>query len=248
MTDAPRADNGLSILVLEFEVLDDRPDWPVVTIRVDGNDPFTKVAKDWRGFDPSKMLGPHSPLVPDDNGRRVAVYQCSCGIAGCGVIAPFIVASPDRKRVSWVDFRDYVGVFVGPVSRDVEDYDGKPWDLPDIHFDRAQYLAEVERASKDRSWETPRRQTARLLHERLKPMDLALPPNLTLAWVSPAWAEEGAVVMFQHMTRDPDYDIQQQMLHLTSTHTDPAKAAEDMANQLLAVFPEDWTRIFGHTG
>jgi len=76
-------------------------------------------------------------------------------------------------------------------------------------------------------------------------LGLVVPPNLTLAWVSPAWAEEGVVVMFQHMARDPDFDIRQQMLHLTSTHTDPTQAAEDMANQLLEVFPEDWARMLG---
>jgi hypothetical protein len=166
MSDAPMADTGISVLALEFEVLDDRPDWPVLTVRVDGKDPFAKVAKDWQGFDPGKMLGPYSPLVPSDNGRRVAVYRCSCGEPGCGVIARFIVASSDGKRVSWVDFRDYVGGFVGPVTQDVEDCDGKLWKLPAIHFDRDQYIAEVERASNDRSWETPRRQTARLLQER----------------------------------------------------------------------------------
>jgi hypothetical protein len=246
MNDSPKAGNGLSVLALEFEVLDERPDWPVLTIRVDGKSPFATVAKNWRGFDPDKILGPNSPLVPDDSGHRVAVYRCVCGEAGCGVIAPFVVASPDRKRVSWVDFRDYVGVFVGPVTRDVEDFEGKPWNLPEIHFDRDQYLAEVERASNDRSWETPRRRTARLLHERLRPMGLLLPPNLTLAWVTPAWVEEGAALMFQSMTRDPEYNIQQQLLRLTSKHADPARAADDMAEQLLSVRPEKWASIFGH--
>src|SRR4051812_40249132 len=114
MRDAPKAESSLSVLSLEFEVLDNRPDWPVLSVRVDGDNPFAKIAKDWRGFDPSKMLGKDSPLIPDDRGRRVAVYRCSCGEPGCGVIAPLIVASPDRSRISWVDFRDYVGVFVGP--------------------------------------------------------------------------------------------------------------------------------------
>jgi hypothetical protein len=246
MKNAPRTDNALSILALAFEVLDDRPDWPVLTVRVNGVDPFAKIAKDWRGFDPGEILGPKSPLVPDDSGRRVAVYRCSCGIAGCGVIAPFVVASPDKKRISWVDFRDYVGVFDGPVTREIEAYEGKSWNLPDIHFDHDQYLAEVKRARRDRSWETPRRQTARLLQERLRPIGLVLPPNLNLAWVTPACAKEGTVLMFQHITRDTEYNIQQQMLRLVSSHGDPARAAEDMANQLLSVLPEQWTRRFGH--
>src|SRR5438874_1505480 len=99
-------------LTLVIEVRDDGPDWPVVGIRVNGKNPFAQVAKDWLGFDPAVMLGPDSPLVPGDAGRRVAVYRCFCGEAGCGVIAPYVVASPDRTRISWVDFRDYTGVFM----------------------------------------------------------------------------------------------------------------------------------------
>lgn len=245
MNRASKAGNRVSVLALGFEILDDRPDWPVVTIRVDGEDPFKGVAESWRGFDPGEILGPSSPLLPDDNGRRVAVYRCSCGEPGCGVIAPVITSSASRGRVSWIDFRDYGGVFDGPTTGDPEEFDGKPWNLPDIHFDRDQYLAEVERVGNDRTWETPRRQTCRLLHEHLKPMDLVLPPDHTLRWISPAWAEEGVSLMFEQVTHEP-YGIKQRMLHLTSARSDPAKAAKDMAEQLLSVDPEDWTRTFGH--
>jgi hypothetical protein len=161
-----------SILALQFEVVDDRLDWPVVRVRVDDRDPFAVVAPGWRGFDPAKMLGPRSPLLPAGQGRRVAVYCCSCGEPGCGVIAPVIVPSPDGRRVSWVDFRDYTGVFLGPDRRIGCDDEGRRWDLPDLHFDREQYMAEIERAAADGSWETGRRRTARLLYERLEPLNL----------------------------------------------------------------------------
>jgi hypothetical protein len=36
------------------------------------------------------------------------------------------------------------------------------------------------------------------------------------------------------------------MLHLTSTRTGPSDAAEDMADQLLSVSPDEWVRTFGH--
>lgn len=120
----------------------------MVGIRVDGENPFERIAKNWRSFDPAAILG---VLIPDDAGGRVALYQCSCGIAGCGVIAPYVVASPGRRRISWVDFRDYAGVFAGPVEPLVADYEGTPWDLPDIHFAYDQYVIEVQRASNDRS-------------------------------------------------------------------------------------------------
>ncbi|GAA5010612.1 hypothetical protein GCM10023317_47120 [Actinopolymorpha pittospori] len=246
MSDARRtARSGLSILSLKFQVFDDRPDWPVVQVLVDGEDPFAEAAPGWRGFDPEKILGTHSPLLPVDPGRRVAVYRCSCGEAGCGVIAPVIVPAPDRRRVSWVDFRDYVGIFDGPVEESVHEYEGKPWDLPDPHFDREQYIAEVRRACADDSWETPRRRTARLLYARLDPKRLVLPPDLRLAWASTAWSEEGITLMFQHVSPAPRLDVRQQMLRLTSAHDDPDDAARDMADQLLATSPHDWVRTFG---
>jgi hypothetical protein len=246
MNDVPGAENRLSVLTLQFEVVGE-PDWPVLSIRVNGVNPFEGVAKNWQGFDPAEVLGASSPLAPEDDGSRVALYRCSCGEAGCGVIAPFIVASPDRKRISWVDFRDYVGVFSGPVAPEAADYEGKSWNLPDIHFDRDKYLAEVRRATNDRSWETPPRQKARLLEEHLRPMDPVLPPDLALRWVSPAWHEEGVVLSFEHagddsMGRYP----RQQMLRLTSTQSDPAGAAADMAEQLLSASPDEWARAFGY--
>jgi hypothetical protein len=73
-----------------------------------------------------------------------------------------IVPSPDGRRVSWVDFRDYTGVFVDLDRRIGSNDEGRCWDLPDLHFGREQYIAEIERASADGSWETSRRRTARL--------------------------------------------------------------------------------------
>jgi hypothetical protein len=175
----------------------------------------------------------------------VAVYCCSCGEPGCGVIAPVIVPSPDGRRVSWVDFRDYVGVFVGPVAESAGGGEGRPWDLPDLHFGRAQYVAEIERASRDASWETDRRRTARLVYERLEPLGLVLPPDLGLAWTSPAWREDGVVLMFQRLIRAPRFEVRQQMLRLTSTLDDPDQAAEDMAQRLLSTSPDDWVDSFG---
>ena len=52
------------------------------------------------GFDPRQILGAPFPLLPVDLGRRVAVYRCSCGQPGCGVIAPVIVPSPDGACVA----------------------------------------------------------------------------------------------------------------------------------------------------
>jgi hypothetical protein len=61
--------------------------------------------------------------------------------------APVIMPSPDGRRVSWVDFRDYTGGFDGPTAPDGDRPDGRPWPIQDLHFDRGQYIAEVRRAS-----------------------------------------------------------------------------------------------------
>jgi hypothetical protein len=245
VTDPQRAGHRrLSTLSLQFEV-PNNPDWPVVRILADGRDPFAAVAPGWQGFDPAKILGPRSPLLPADLGRRVAVYRCSCGTAGCGVIAPAIVPSPDRHRVSWVDFRDYTGVFDDPIAELTADDAGRPWDLPDLHFDREQYIREVDRAAGDGSWETDRRKTARLLYERLEPLQLVLPPNLVLAWTSPPWRNEGVELSFHHTTGPPD-EFRQQILRLTSTLRDPDLAAEDIAQQLLSTPPDNWADSFGY--
>jgi hypothetical protein len=58
--------------------------------------------------------------------------------------------------------------------------------IPDLHFDREQYVAEVRRAVADRSWETPRRVTARLVADGLRTRGVILPPDLELRWVEPA--------------------------------------------------------------
>jgi hypothetical protein len=234
----------VSTLELRFLVLNDRLDWPVVQILVDGREAFTDQLPGWRGFDPADILGDRSPLLPQEPGRRVAVYRCSCGIEGCGVVAPVIVASPDGRRVSWLDFRDYVGVFAGPTARSVEHGDGRAWPIRDLHFDRGQYVAEIRRASADQSWETPRRATARLVADGLRTRRGVVPPGLVLGWVSPAWHEH-AIQLSLERAPSGGGPFQQQLLSLASVHTEPASAAYDIIEQLRAVPAEQWPARYG---
>jgi len=248
MSDVRVAGSGLSVLSLRLEVAHSGPDWPVVSIDVDGHDPFREVADGWLGFDPAEMLGDASPLLPTSFGQRVAVKRCSCGEAGCGVIAPVIVASPDGRRISWIDFRDYTGVFIGPLCDEAKDYEGTPWSLPDMHFDRAQYAAEVARARADRSWESPRRRVARLVHEQLSAVGATVPPNLELRRVGPTWGTDGFSVClaFAHIVREPEYSVDRQMLELSSSAENPDSAASEIVERLLGEFPDDWARLFGY--
>lgn len=238
----------LSVLTLRFDVVDARPDWPVVTVLVDGTDLVGRLCGSWRGFGPETVLGDDSPLLPVDLGRRVAVCCCSCGYAGCGAIAPLVIPSPDRRRVSWIEFREFgASAFDGPLRATDAD-DGAPCDLDDVHFDRAQYVAEVQRASRDLSWETPRRRTARLLRERLEPEALVLPPGLTLTLVVPAPSGTGVGMLFQQPVQVPQHEVRHLWLDLDSAHDDPVRACEDLARQLLCTDRRDWVRVFGRTG
>jgi hypothetical protein len=135
-------------------------------------------------------------------------------------------------------------VFAGPTAPESANHSGTPWNLSDMHFDGKQYVAEVARARADRSWETHRRRTARLVSERLAPMALVVPPGLSFSWASPAHGHEGVSLSFQRSTRDPDA-FSQQLLRISSNQADPDTAAEDIVEQLLAVSPTDWVSTFG---
>ena len=246
------ASKTLSVLSLHVELIEPDADYlvpppavPAVAIRVNGVDPFAAVAPSWRGFSPEAVLGTGSPLLPSDFGRRVAVYSCSCGIPGCGVIAPVIVPSPDGRRVSWIDFRNYTGVFDEPTSDLVEHHDGSPWDIPDLHFDRELYCTEIARASEDTSWETPQRRTTRLLRTMIEAMDLTPPPGLTLWWVAETTSAPGVELCFGPAQPWASTPPPPTMLRLVSPYTDPHEAARDMAAQLHAMPPGKWLQAFG---
>src|SRR5690242_5571012 len=148
---------------LEIQVVPgESVDYPRVALLVDGRDVLA-----WRGeqgFGPEALLHTGDPLIPTDPPRRVALYHCGCGIAGCGTIACRI--SEAGGVVRWSGFSDFVGLDF-PLDTSVADEHGRPLDLGDFAFDAAQYRAEVERAKADRSWETRRRRVARLLQSRL---------------------------------------------------------------------------------
>ncbi|RNI25128.1 hypothetical protein [Flexivirga caeni] len=244
MTHSAAETSETSTLSIHFEV-GDNPDWPEMALRVDGKNPFETVAEGWRGFDPADILGGERPLLPVHIGRRVAVYRCSCGVPGCGVIAPWIERSPDGRRISWMDFRNYTGVFDGPVRDDVDRFDGRAWGLPAIHFEAAQYEAEVCRAAADRSWETPRRLTARLVETRLRAAGFSVAPEFRLQWVSPAWRADGVELSFGKVGDTPRSGPAYVGLRIPCDNPDPDEAAREIVALLSATPPEDRIRAFG---
>lgn len=155
------------------------------------------------------------------------------------MVAPVIVESPDGQTMSWIDFRDYVGVFVGPSSTDVDDYEGRLWPFADFHFARDQYVAEVRRAASDRSWETTRRATARLVAAALRDRHVGLPTGMELRWVSPAWGEN-AVTICLSSGPPGDRSFTQHLLRLPSSEGEPAQTAMEIIDRLVALPTMDW--------
>jgi hypothetical protein len=170
------------IAALEMRVerygADGHPDYPVVTILIDGREMLARHGRrGYKGYSPTQILGAQSPLLPADSPRRVAVYGCCCGITRCGCVAPLI--SQHGDQVTWTDFRDFTDVYDGPATQATPE-GGVPLPFPDLAFDACQHRAEIERAGTDRSWQTADRQAAELLWQLL---DLERDRLARLGWV-----------------------------------------------------------------
>jgi hypothetical protein len=218
---------------------------PVATILIDGEDLFSRShSNGFVGFDPDEILGPDQPLLPVEPARRVAVYQCSCGEPGCGVVAPVI--SGTDTEIRWTDFRDFTGEFNGPLSDD-EPQEGRPLPIPEMIFDATQYAQEVGRATADRSWETPIRTTARFLKEMLKDQTDALAQlGLEIDWVFPAHRNTASVsVSFRDVGhRYVEKPRSRIVVTLSANPGAPRDRATEMLGILLSKAPEQWMTAF----
>jgi hypothetical protein len=65
-----------------------------------------------------------------------------------------------------------------------------------------------------------------------------------VGWVSPAWDDEAIRLCLErgHCGGEP---IQQQVLSLTSVHTEAESAAHDIIEQLRGIAPEQWPTRYG---
>lgn len=218
---------------------------PIAKVLIDGKDVFAGLGPNgFVGFDPDDLLSPDQPLLPVDSARRVAVYRCSCGEPGCGVVAPVI--SGTDAEVRWRDFQDFTGWFDRPLPED-EPQGGRPLDIPELTFEAAQYFNELLRATSDRSWETPTRQSARVLQELLAENAATwIRMGLKLDWVFPAHrVEDGVSLAFIDV--DHRY-VQRPFGHLVMTLTassgSPETRASEMLQHLLSKSPEEWMAAF----
>ena len=244
-----------SRLDLRVTFPDDLADNPSVTILIDDID----FSDRYVGFPADEILGSpvpvplesgewvdppepaSSPLAAQERGTRIAVYQCSCGVAGCGSIAPVIAR--DGDVVTWTDFRDFTGVFDRPDDAS-EGAEGDPLETPQLRFDAKQYDAELARAVADRSWESPSRATARILRAMLAEHEgLLANSNRRLGWVVSGWWHGGAG-RFVIELRDPTDGRRQYIVAITAKFGTPTSRARSMVDRLLAVPVEDWHSRF----
>lgn len=209
----------------------ERPNHPVVTILIDGEDVLGDMSGGFIGFDPADILD-SGALIPTDPPRRVAVYRCSCGEAGCGCVAAVI--EEDGDRVRWLDLRDFTGVYNVPLG-DSAPTGGSPHPVTNLQFDRAQYRGEVERAAGDRSWETDERRTARLLLGSLVNNDERfVEQGYWRGWVAPHWNEPGR---YHVEFIGPRGQVVVVLEPVTGT---PEDQADQMARFMLDTPPDKW--------
>jgi len=108
------------------------------------------------GLDPDDFFG-NAVAVATDEARAARMGRCDCGCVGCGDIE--IRIARQGGLVVW-------------------DQDGNQ-----LHFDGAQYDAELARAEADRSWEPRVRTAERLVRERLNRRALTR-AGLVFEWAS----------------------------------------------------------------
>ncbi len=218
---------------IRFDVDPERADWPVATILIDDRDVLGLEGS--IGFDPARLLTPTNPLLPTDPPRRIAVYRCSCGEAGCGCTAPVVVDAGDE--IHWQDFRDFTGVYVHPDTVDSPD-GGTKLALPDLRFDAQQYRAEIARATADRSWESHGRIVGRLLRARLAGESSHLESlGYRLGWVGPYGS---GVCSLELQSMEDGRPVGQTVVTFSQPDGDADEVASALAEQFLSTPEPEW--------
>jgi hypothetical protein len=220
-------------------------DWPVITVLVDGADVIGEAmigdARHFQGFDPDDILGEDRALHPVTPPRRVAVYRCSCGEPGCGVAACIVAEA--AGVVTWADFRDFTGVYAGPVALLAPPDGGAPLPVDDLRFAADQYRVEVSRAAADRRWETPRRRAARLVRARLGALGQELAHRgYRVGWVVPAYDDEAGLIVELRTGLDGHGGQVGVRLHWEPTLDGTATA--ELAETVLRQPDDQWNVVF----
>jgi hypothetical protein len=188
-----------------------------VRFRADDDDIIDCYWSNVIGLDPDDILVKTCQLRSSDKPHRATVARCNCGVVGCGDIEVEIARS--AEKVMWT------------------------WDYFELHyilmFPAANYDAEVERALRDFSWETPDRTAARLLVGKID-YELLASRGLRCYWASGRNKKDMFTVS---LFLDPGpYQL---MIHLPWTHESPEQMADRFA-ALLTEPPSTWPNVEWH--
>jgi hypothetical protein len=219
------------------------PDFPSLKILIDGEELLTWAGSrgPYIGPWPGAVLVDDSPLLPAGPPRRIMLYSEGAPDPDEGIITAVIRAA--SGHVSWTDFRECRGSTAR--DRDGMVFDLRPagstaLKLPDLAFDRGQYLAEVRRAIGRREWEADRWKTAGLLDEYLGQAirDRAglSDGNLYPEFAEPA-DDDGSSFLVCFWDNRVRHGI---VVKLTADSGTPDERARSMADALMATSRERW--------
>ncbi|MBB5810718.1 hypothetical protein [Streptomyces collinus] len=229
----------ISVLTLQHRIPDDwaADPWAEVRPLIDGVDLLKGVHPEGVALSCRHWRGPAEswPLKATNQPRRVMLTEPTCTAGCCGAL--YVTMRREGDRVVWDAWENTSNITAV---------------LADIHFDAAQYDAELARAAADRSWEEPVDTVARLLEQTLTGSGWFERWGCVLTGVWPRRKEpgvaeeltspEGVDVEFQHgqapgeracsyayelfVTHDQSVEEQARQLAARILADDPRKTAE----------------------
>ena len=205
-------------------------DSPELIARIDGRDVLGELW-DSLGPDPDLLLGPASPLIPTDEGADVVLRVNLCGDADCGSVLARL--RRDEREVVWDHFRWRNGVALPG--------------LGPFRFDATEYSDEVERADRERDWESPDRRTGRLVATALRSDDRLRSTGWVVRWAAanntaPWDSADYAPGVCVYLTRGERGIV---LGFPTETRT-PEERAATICQVILAGDPAEWPLVERH--
>jgi len=222
----------------------DDPEFPGVKILVDGHDLLTWAGSHgpYRGPWPPALLEDESPLLPVGRPRRVSLYSEGTMEPDEGNITAVVAAA--KQHVIWSDFRECpadTAVDASGMEFGLLPPGCSPVSVPDLVFDRDQYLAEVLRVIAERDWESDRWRTARLLDEYLG-QAIRDRGGLADETLYPYRAEPADTDGTGFLVTLWDQLIPRHgaVLALSTGPGTPEQRAQSMTAELMALAPDEW--------
>jgi len=220
---------------------DPHPTFLSLKILIDGEEVLMWAGPDgpYIGLRASALLGEDSPLIPAEPPRRIALY--SEGVPDPDESTITAVVSASDAHVVWSDFLECL-VDSGDSDSDHTVVDLHPTrsrsiDVPDLIFDRQQYLAEVWRGIAAREWESDPWRTAQLLDDYLSPgRPWSIGEDFYPSYAEPA-NDDGAAFL---VTLWDVMLVRRVVVSLTAAAGTPEQRARSMADQLMKTPTDQW--------